>query len=617
MANTFTLTSGSYQGRYMEVYCTQEIDIATNRSRIHWTLSSKGGTSNYYSTGATTLIISGQTVYSQARVNWDAKVFPAAKGSTSGTTDWIKHNDDGSQGINVSLKTAIYVGTVSEYTKYWQLDNIPRQATLISVPDFTDLDNPTITYSNPAGNAVTHLDACISLTGAKDDIPYRAISKTGNSYTFNLTEEERNTLRNATTTGTREVSFFVRTIIGEQYFYYSTIKRLTIRETDNTKPSVTMTATLNNGNLPSEFASMCIQGKSRLNISLTAQGKYGASITNHSVFVGGNTYYASSFTSDVLANSGYYDIVASARDTRGFTGTATKQIEVTAYSKPLVVPIGNENAILCYRSDGNGVRVGNSTSVWIKAKRSYYNLSQNNKCGLQWRRKPIAATWDDSVHKWQDLLEEDSPTDEYNGLILYEAFEEDAEFDVKESYSIQIRAIDFLGEYDIKEFEIPTQDVALHLGKGGKNVAVGTYCDYSEDYTFYSEWKAIFDNGVYIGENKYPISDFVIEQGTIGIWKYEKWASGKSICYGSKRYDDLTTPQSWGSGFFADILDFDSFPTGCFNAAPVAFLSIYGNGLRSIQISGLYKDHIDIRVNDMGNQANTATISVYAIGRWK
>ena len=501
MANTFTLTSGSYQGRYMEVYCTQEIDIATNKSRIHWTLSSKGGTSNYYSVGATTLIISGQTVYSQARVNWDAKVFPAAKGSTSGTTNWIQHNEDGSQGINVILKTAIYVGTVSEYTKYWQLDNIPRQATITSAPDFTDLDNPTITYSNPAGNAVTHLDACISLTGSKDDIPYRAISKTGNSYTFNLTEEERNTLRNATTTGTREVSFFVRTIIGEQYFYYSTIKRLTIRETNNTKPSVTMTATLNNGNLPSAFANMYIQGKSRLNISLTAEGKYGASITNYSVFVGGNTYYSSSFTSDVLANSGYYDIVASARDTRGFTGTVTKQIEVTAYSKPLVIPIGNENAIMCYRSDGNGVRIGNSTSVWIKAKRSYYSLSGNNKCGLQWRRRLITEAWNDSTHRWQDLLEEDLPTDEYNELI------QNTTFELNKSYSIQIRAVDDIGEYDIKEFEIPTQDVALHLGRGGKNVAVGTYCNYSTPYRFYSAWEGVFDKGLWGTSRNYNVTD--------------------------------------------------------------------------------------------------------------
>jgi hypothetical protein len=490
MANTFTLTSGSYQGRYMEVYCTQEIDIATNRSRIHWTLSSKGGTSNYYSTGATTLTISGQQVYYKARVNWDAKVFPAAKGSVSDTTDWIQHNGDGSQGINVVLKTAIYTGTVSEYKKYWQLDNIPRQATLTEAPDFTDLDNPKITFSNPAGNAVSGLDACISLTGAKDDIPYRAISKTGNSYTFSLTEAERDILRNATPTGTRDVIFFVRTIISGKNFYSTSTKKLTIRETDKTRPSIAMDITLNNGSLSSKFANMYIQGKSRLDITLSAQGKYGASINSYSASVGGDSYSGSSFTTRTIAKSGDVDVIGYAKDSRGFTGSASKKISVAAYSKPLVIPIGSENAILCYRSDGNGVRIGNSTSVWIKAKRSYYNLSGKNGCALHWRRRLITEAWNDSVHKWQELIEEGNTfTDEYNGLI-------GEVFELNKSYAVQIRAVDDIGEYDIKEFEIPTQDVALHLGAGGKKASFGTYCNDLPDYTLYSDWLSIFDKGI-------------------------------------------------------------------------------------------------------------------------
>ena len=58
--------------------------------------------------------------------------------------------------------------------------------------------------------------------------------------------------------------------------------------------------------------------------------------------------------------------------------------------------------------------------------------------------------------------------------------------------------------------------MALPLGTGGKNVAVGTYCDYSEDYTFYSEWKAIFDKDVIvggdvlIGENKTTLRDYIL-----------------------------------------------------------------------------------------------------------
>ena len=89
--------------------------------------------------------------------------------------------------------------------------------------------NPTITYSNPAGNSASSLQACISLTGANADVGYRDISKTGTSYTFNLTTAERNVLRNAcTTSNSRKVTFFVRTVIGGNTFYSTIERTLTI-----------------------------------------------------------------------------------------------------------------------------------------------------------------------------------------------------------------------------------------------------------------------------------------------------------------------------------------------------------------------------------------------------
>lgn len=495
MASSFALNSGSYEGRYLRVSCVQTKDVATNKSRIDWTLSSVGGSSNYYSVGATTLIISGNQVYHKERVNWDAKVFPAAKGSVSGYI-YVDHNPGGDQGINIYLTTAIYVGQTSTYSGYWQLDDIPRQAYITSSPNFTDLDNPTVYYSNPAGNAVSSLRACISFTGANDDIAYRDIPKTGTYYSFMLTDEERNILRNNTTSGSRTVIFYVTTVIGGAVYWSTDAKTFTVVENDDTRPTVTITATLNNGSLPSAFKDMYIQGKSRLDVSISAQGKYSANILSCSANIGGETYNSNPFLSNVIRQSGTVDVIGYAKDSRQFTGSAKKQIVVAEYSKPLVIPIDSENAITCYRSDGNGKRVGNSTSVWIKAKKSYYSLSGKNQCELQWRKKLVNEVWDDGneEHEWHDLIPKtDTTTTEYNALLP------GVEFDLRKSYSIQIKATDDVGEYDIKGFEIPTQDVAMHLGKGGKNVSIGEYCDYTEDYTFRSAWKAIFDKGIVDG----------------------------------------------------------------------------------------------------------------------
>ena len=111
---------------------------------------------------------------------------------------------------------------------------------------------------------------------------------------------------------------------------------------------------------------------------------------------------------------------------------------------------------------------------------------------MRWRWKLASEEWSNK-HTWSALLSIAEDADaEYNAFVT-------GEFALDKAYTVQIMAIDDIGENDIKTFDIPTRDVALHLGKGGKNVAVGTYCDYSEDYTFYSEWKAIFDKDVVVG----------------------------------------------------------------------------------------------------------------------
>jgi hypothetical protein len=236
MAKTFSLTSNSYNGRVMTLSCTQTMNIATNKSSIAWTLTTSGGTNNYYSTGPTTAKINNKQVYYKARTSYSTQAFPAAKGSVSGTTE-VTHNSDGSLSIPVSLATAIYTGTVTTKSATWELDKIPRQANITNAPNFNDEENPTIEYNNPAGTAVEKLEACIaSEDGETIFVPYRDIAITGTSYTFNLTTAERNALRNATpNSNTLTVKFYVQTTIGGVNFRNSVAKTLTII---NNKPTL-------------------------------------------------------------------------------------------------------------------------------------------------------------------------------------------------------------------------------------------------------------------------------------------------------------------------------------------------------------------------------------------
>lgn len=498
-------TNTEYDSYFWVYWEENDRDIANNKTNIYWSCGVTCGhdfKSNAIKMSAVT--INGVQVYGGGTYsNFNEGEHRIAYGYLD-----IPHDSDGTKTFSISSFSGWLYKNHNYYSSgdSFDLTSIPRQATITAAPDFTDLDDPTITYSNPAGNAVTSVEACISLTGALDDIAYRSISKTGSTYTFFLTEEERDVLRNATTGNTLTVYFYVRTYIGSVRYLSSVAKTLTIAESQYTKPSVSMSVTLNNSSLPSAFGGLYIQGKSKVDVSLSATGKYGANIQSYSASIDGKSYsyIDKPITSDAIQNSGSIKIVGYAKDSRGFTGTTEQTISVVEYSKPLVVPIDSENAILCYRSDGNGKRVGNSESVWVKAKRFYYGLGDENHCALQYRVKPANDAWNDSTHIWADLI---LGTDDVNS---YDALIPSKKFALTESYTVQIRSIDDIGEFDIKTFEIPTQDVALHLGKGGKKVAVGTYCTDLDDYTFYSEWDAIFDKGIFIGPNKTPLKDYIL-----------------------------------------------------------------------------------------------------------
>lgn len=510
MANTFTLDSrsgyGTYQGRYLKLSCSQTTDVATNKSTINWTLESIGGESSYYTTEATTVIIAGTQVYYCKKMEWDTRKFPAGKGSVSGSLV-VDHNTDGSKSISISMTTGVYYGMSSTYNGTWTLDSIPRQATITWASDVTDVGSPSISFSNPGG---FQMDVWLEPNPIGDHLCVRNNIPNTGSYTWELTDAERNALRNACAKNSCTIRLGLYSHVGGVTYADYKDKTYTMTENEATKPTVSMVVTLDNGQLPSNFDGMYIQGKSRLKVELSAQGNYGAGIGSCWVTFEGKTYNGQSITTDAVRSTGKLNIVGYAKDSREFTGSASNEIEVVEYSKPLVIPIASQNAILCYRSDGNGNRIGNSTSVWVKAKRFYYWLGGKNSCTLQWRRKLITEGWSND-HQWRDL-DMAASTDEYNAMIP-------GVFELKKSYTVQIRAIDEVGEYDIKTFEIPTQDVALHLGKGGKNVAIGTYCDYSKEYTFYSDWQGIFDKGLWGTSLNYNVTDVLTfaEEATDGL----------------------------------------------------------------------------------------------------
>ena len=496
---TFTLYSAkSYQGRKLRLYCTSSTNIANNTSTIKWTLYSEGGSSNYYTTGPTTVTINGTQVYYKGRVDYSSKTFPASKGSVSGSLT-VTHNDDGKKSISVSLSTAIYTSTVTTNSGTWTLDNIPRYATITSAPNFTDIQNPTIEYNNQAGTNATSLQTCIaSSDGNTIYASYRDISKTGTSYTFNLTDAERNALRQASANSkTLSVRFYVKTVISGNTFYQNKTVTFTVVDANPTfnvayldTNSTTTAITGNNQQI--------IQNKSTLQINLTnATALKYATLTNASVNINGNviTQNFTSGSSSLTLNIGTLDVSQNLQipitvtDSRGNSTTINLTIQVLSWSLP--------SAIITLQRLNNYY-----TETNLNVDANYSSLDNKNTITIQYQIKKISDASYGSLTTIQDNVQTQFTADN-----TYE-------------WNVKVILTDKLG----------TSSYILKLGKGIPIV----YFDNILNSTGFNCFP-LSSEGVW--SNNFPIDDVIYLGSQVLYDNYQMTSAGKNAVLGSYNYD--------------------------------------------------------------------------------
>lgn len=95
-----TFKSNSYGGRQLR------LEIWQDGGNCKWALYSEGGSSDFYSIYNLSISIAGKKVYNPGTVRWDEKVFPAAKGSKSGSV-WIG-NGANAKTIYISFVGAVF-----------------------------------------------------------------------------------------------------------------------------------------------------------------------------------------------------------------------------------------------------------------------------------------------------------------------------------------------------------------------------------------------------------------------------------------------------------------------------------------------------------------------------
>lgn len=487
MATSGTVKTNTKYGSYFwvkwEISGSQ--DIAGNKTTISWSCGlhpEEQYYTNAIKMGA--VVINGQTVYSGGTYSdiTDYKDHTFA----SGTLD-ISHNNDGSKIFTVSAFSGWLYGN-GDYTasaESFALPTIPRAATITSAPNFTDVDNPAIAYANPAGSAVSALDVCISLTGSASDIAYRAVSTSGGSYTFQLTDAERAVLRNNTTL-TRKVVFLLRTKIGSTYYYDTAERTFSVTNNAATRPSEAI-AVAPVSALSAPFNALYIQGRTQAKITHTASGKFGATINQYSASVEDKAYSGETVTSDALQTPGVLTITGTVTDSRGFSTTASKTVTVLAYNTPSVVRNGSTGSFVCARSTSDGTISEDGTALYVECSKSFSALAGNNTCTLRLRYAAEGGGWS----SWITLLAESSGND-YTGVVPGVTLSESL------VYTIEIQAVDKLGESGSVETRIPTSEMTFHLGENGKAVGIGRYASESGEKRLDVAWYAHFEKGLQV-----------------------------------------------------------------------------------------------------------------------
>lgn len=484
--------SGSVEfGNYYftwQVNWSETYEIATNTSIVKIeSLKIKSSVQTGYWYPHCLIRVNGKTVVSmnyymgthRVHVYADGKFYDVVPYDDGVPAPWtsaaITHDTDGSKSVaievvpnttnNVSSVQLLRVddGTIRDYGKSngetVALTDIPRFATITTAPNFNDEENPVITYSNPAGNSATSLRACITLDGTVADVEYRDVSKTGNSYTFNLTNAERDLLRAATTDGnSRSVGFYLRTQIGSSVDASKVWRTLTIKN-----PNPTIDPTITDAN----SATVALTGDSGklvryfsdAHVITDAQAVKKATLTSQRVTCGNKSLNGDGTIEAVESGT----FVFTATDSRGNTTQKTITTDFVEYVK-LSCILGNSKP----DTDGN---------MTVKVSGSYFDGSfgaVTNSLSVYFRYKVSGGTYGEwlpmnvAIGSSSNYSATATLTGlDYQTQYVFQAYAEDA---LSTDYSVEkaVKAAPVFdwGESDFK-FNVPVYDeVGALIGNG-------------------------------------------------------------------------------------------------------------------------------------------------------
>ena len=491
-----------------------------------------------------------------------------------------------------------------------QLTAIPVSVGISSAPNFTDAegDNPTITYSVKSPSATTALAACISFDGTKDDIPYRDIDKNSSSYTFELTEEEREILRLGTLNGknTRTVYFYIRSTVNGNTSTNKLGKTLTIVDAE---PTMTEPAVIDMND--DTFAltkdrNTFIKGYSMAACQTHARPQKNADIVSYK-FVNGSKVEERDEDLCAIPEVESDTFELSATDNRGLTTTKTLTRTLIEYTKPTCI---QETEI----EIDPDVPSADRARIAITISGEFFNSTfgdaegaVKNTPNVQIRHK----IGEGEYSEWTSVSSIIWET--YTDGNTYRTSGNLSDLPYDKIITVQSRVVDSLESATTAEYPLKL-DPVFHWSE--------------DDFVFNVPVK--FNAGFTSGDST---GDYVIETGTYkmgtnGTWYWRKWSSGRADCYGVRNFGNMGVSTAWGSLYRSAIFtqDLPKYEDGSniFKSAPEVITIDFSHGGMSAWVVKHEQTApgADTTGSFMVVRAASATLSqVYLdfniIGRWK
>lgn len=338
MANNGSFNTSAYDGAYLAFnWSVDSQDTIANQTTINWSLKGAGIKSGYwYMAGAFKVVINGITVYQSSNRIQLYTGTVVAQGKLA-----IPHDSNGNKNFLASAEAGIYYTTVNvQGSGSWDLPTISRKAYITKAFDFSDTENPKFQYTNPAGNSVSSLQACLSFNNNTADIAYRDIPKNGQAFTFDLTDSERNVIRQKVTGQSVAAYYIVKTVINGST--YTDSQSVTCYITDSSP-------TFDCSYYDSNSATVAITGNDQkiiqnnstlmINLSNVSAKKY-ATVKSVWVTLNGVNYAGSLSESTASVNIGKVDIsgdidaIVSVADSRGFSTSKALKINILSWKLP-------------------------------------------------------------------------------------------------------------------------------------------------------------------------------------------------------------------------------------------------------------------------------------------